>query len=626
MIENNKVRHLVVVDDESRAVGVVTQSNMIEHLGYEYFVEIRRVSQVMTKVLFTISKGATVDQTVTEMARNSVSCLIIAQDNRPLGMLTERDVVNLLVDHKDIWKLKVEEVMSSPVRTVSPNTSVHEVSEIMKQEHIRRVVVVDEDGKIVGLTTQTDLVRGLEVKYIETLKEVIKEKDIKIESTSRDLADKTVYLDNILRSSIYMGIVVADLDFRISYYNPGAEQILGYPAEEVIGRDVREIHFEENVGLPPFDTIAETIPKNKSQTFTFEQDKKNGKRFIDAMVSGIWDNEEKLVGFVLMLRDVTECRRAEEKLRESTRRLKIAYDQSTVYAQQLNEEITQRKQAQKALQKAHDELEQRVRERTIKLVNMTEQLKRQLTERGRVEQALRLAHKYLSKKAADLEAANEELSQYDHIVAHVLKAPLRAIHFYSDFLREDFEGTLNGDQKTYIDSLTRVVRQGAKLVDDLLEFSMVCRRSGPIETIDVGVFLQELIVSLDLPSDVEVVMGNEWPTIEAEPALVQEIFLHLISNAVKFNHLPRKRIEIGWLPAGDEHYKLFVRDNGIGIEPRYHEQIFHVFEPLYPKEFEGTGVGLAICKKIVQRHGGRIWVESEPGKGSTFYFTISSAG
>jgi PAS domain S-box-containing protein len=321
LLMTHKIRRLVVVDDENHAVGVITQSNLIEHIGYEYFIEIKKVSQVMTKILFTISKDMTVYQALSDMARESLSCLVIAQDDRPVGILTERDVAKLLVDRGDIWHLKVEEVMSSPVQTLSQETPVHEAAKIMQQESIRRLVVVDEDDKMVGLTTQSDIVKGLEGKYIETLKEVIKEKDVKLESTSRDLAEKKVYLDNILHSSVDIGIAATDLAFRIAYFNPGAEKILGYSAQEVIGRNAREIHLQEDIELSRFDRVIETIPKDKSHSFNFERDKKDGKRFIRARVSGIWDKEETLVGFVFMLRDITERKQAEEARRESERRL-----------------------------------------------------------------------------------------------------------------------------------------------------------------------------------------------------------------------------------------------------------------------------------------------------------------
>jgi light-regulated signal transduction histidine kinase (bacteriophytochrome) len=315
--------------------------------------------------------------------------------------------------------------------------------------------------------------------------------------------------------------------------------------------------------------------------------------------------------------------KTEDAVRESTVQLQGAHEQAIIYARELNEEIMERRRIEEALRKAHDELEQRVAERTIALAETTEQLKLELAERRRAEGAVRAAHSELAIKAGDLEAANEELSQYDHVVAHVLKAPLRAIHNYTDFLLQSFQVPLNEEQTTYLDGISRAVREGTELVDDLLEFSVVGRQTAPTRPIDIGIFLQDLIASLDLPPDVDVIMGNDWPIIDTDPALLRYIFQHFITNAIKFNPRPQKRVEIGWLPVEEEHYEVFVRDNGIGIESRYHEQIFQVFERLHAREkYGGTGLGLAIVKKAITKLRGSVRVESQPGKGSTFYATL----
>jgi PAS domain S-box-containing protein len=382
-------------------------------------------------------------------------------------------------------------------------------------------------------------------------------------------------------------VVVYDMKGRGLYINPAFTRVFGWTPGEVLGMKLYYIP-EEN--WPETKVMIDKVLAGE-RSFDVESRRytKNGK-IIDVSISAAVyvDAEGVPVGSVHIVRDITQRRRAEE-----------------------------------ALQKAHDRLEQRVEERTAELAKITEQLKLELTERKRAEEALRQAHKELALEAHQLQAANEELSQYAFIVSHDLKAPLRAVQNYADFLHEDLKATLDGDQKTYLDGLKRAVRQGTELVEDLLEFSRIGRLGVPTQTVDVGVFLQELIASLTLSPDVEVVMGNDWPTIDTEPTLLREVFEDLIRNAMKFNHASHKRVEIGWLPAGEERYELFVRDNGIGIDPRYHEQIFGVFQRLHTREeYEGTGVGLAIVKKAANKLQGSVRVESKIGEGSTFFVAL----
>jgi signal transduction histidine kinase len=236
---------------------------------------------------------------------------------------------------------------------------------------------------------------------------------------------------------------------------------------------------------------------------------------------------------------------------------------------------------------------------------------------------LKHTEKQLQQYAAKLQAVNEELSQFAYVVSHDLKAPLRAIHNYADFLCEDLEGRLDDEQSLYLDGLKRAVKEADELIKDLLELSRIERQKIATETIEMGSFLRALIISLNLSREVEIVMPDVWPTLEVEPVLLKQIFQNLISNAVKFNTSSQKRIELGWQPLDDTHDKFFVHDNGIGISQDHLESIFRIFERLHTKEeFEGTGIGLAIVKKAVEKLGGAIWVESIPGEGSRFFIVL----
>jgi len=223
----------------------------------------------------------------------------------------------------------------------------------------------------------------------------------------------------------------------------------------------------------------------------------------------------------------------------------------------------------------------------------------------------------------DLQTVNEELNSFAYAASHDLQTPLRAVRTYADFLSEDLAETFNGEQKRYMDGLVQAVHEAEELVEDLLTFSRIGHQTQEIKPINVETFLRGLIASLNLPADVKVEWAEAWPTLNAEPTLLWQIFQNLILNAIKFNHSSPKRIELGWQLAGEKGYELFVRDNGIGIALRHQEQIFQAFRRLHTrKEFEGTGIGLAIVKKAVRKLDGSVRVESTPGQGSTFFVTL----
>jgi PAS domain S-box-containing protein len=383
-------------------------------------------------------------------------------------------------------------------------------------------------------------------------------------------------------------VVVYDMEGKCIYVNPAFTTVFGWIPEELLGKKldyVPDENWPETQMMIDKGLAGESFSGVESRRYT-----KDGKTLDVSISAAIHLNRDGTpVGSVHTLRDITERKRVEE-----------------------------------ALQRAHHELEDRVEERTAELAMATEQLKLELRERRRAQGALRTAHAELEKKAGDLLAANEELSQYAYVVSHDLKAPLRAIRNYADFLGEDLEEALDGDQRTYLDGLNHAVRQGEELVEDLLEFSRVGAISNPIETIQTGTFIKDLVESLNLTENIEVVVGNDnWPSIDAEPTLLRQILLNLISNAIKFNDSTHKRVEIGWLPVGEDRYEVFVRDNGIGIEDRHHEQIFRVFQRLHTsKEYEGTGLGLAIVKKAASKLHGSVRIESKAGGGSTFFVAL----
>ncbi|MFW6323524.1 MAG: CBS domain-containing protein, partial [Desulfovibrionales bacterium] len=248
MVKNN-IRHLVIINQSRDAVGVVTQSDIIEHVGYDCFLEVKSVSEIMTRIVTTMPCTSSFQQALQVLAKRTISCVVVVEDEKPVGILTERDIARRISNVGKGTEMPVSHYMSTPLLCILETATVFEAASKMISNQVRHLVVVNQEGQTVGLITQSDIVLGLESRYVDILKEIIRRKDRSLDETLRQLQEKTILLDNILTSSMDMGIVAVDRLHRVTYFNPAAEELFGYTSSDITGNTLEEIHTGENLEL-----------------------------------------------------------------------------------------------------------------------------------------------------------------------------------------------------------------------------------------------------------------------------------------------------------------------------------------------------------------------------------------
>ena len=262
----------------------------------------------------------------------------------------------------------------------------------------------------------------------------------------------------------------------------------------------------------------------------------------------------------------------------------------------IQQEMTERKQAEASLKKLNEELELRVQERTAELKDAN----------------------------TNLLHSNRELEQFAYVASHDLQEPLRAINSYTQLLARKYQGNLDAKADKYIGYIVEGATRMQQLINDLLNFSRVGTQAKELEAIACEAVLSKVLSNLKvaIAESRTVVTHDPLPTVMGDEIQLIQLFQNLIGNAVKFRREERLQVHISAVPRENE-WVFSISDNGIGMESEYFERIFTLFQRLHSKsEYPGTGIGLAVCKKIVERHQGRIWVESTLGVGSTFHFTI----
>jgi signal transduction histidine kinase len=228
------------------------------------------------------------------------------------------------------------------------------------------------------------------------------------------------------------------------------------------------------------------------------------------------------------------------------------------------------------------------------------------------------------ERAAALRKSNEELERFAYVASHDLKEPLRAISSYAQLVQQRLgEARVGGDLELYVEHVVTGAARMRTLINDLLDYSRVGRQALQLTEVSAEVLLDAVVSDLAATiadSGAQVTRGP-LPTVMADRRQLAQLLQNLVNNAIRFRGDSPPRIEVRADLAGDS-WRFAVRDNGIGIEPKHHQRIFVLFQRLHGRERPGTGIGLAICKRIVEGHGGSIWVESEPSKGATFFFTL----
>jgi PAS domain S-box-containing protein len=241
---------------------------------------------------------------------------------------------------------------------------------------------------------------------------------------------------------------------------------------------------------------------------------------------------------------------------------------------------------------------------------------------------LKWVEEKLKKTLADLERSNTELAQFAYVASHDLQEPLRMISSYLQLLEQRYGGQLDDDADEFIAYAVDGAKRLKLLINSLLKYTRVETRGKAFVSTNCEEVLNRTLRNLGelIEESGTSVTHDPLPILKADSVQLERVFQNLIGNAIKFHHESQPEIHIGAERTNSE-WLFSVRDNGIGIEPKYYERIFIIFQRLHSVDkYPGTGIGLAICKRIVERHGGRIWLESEPGKGSTFFFTIPDGG
>ena len=473
-----------------------------------------------------------------------------------------------------IFGYSADEVVGHPISILIPPDRVHEETEILDRlkrgkriEHFETERVA-KDGRHVQISLAISPILDADGRVIgasKVARDITERKQMESKLRENDERLRAIF------NQTSVGIAQVDLSGRFVLVNQEFCRMAGRSAQELLELRMQDITHPDDVAYNQvlFDWLVK-----EGGNFEIE------KRYVLPDGSLIWVHNSVAA--------ITDPRGKPE------------------YVVAISQDISDRRCAEMALQEIKADLEQRVQQRT---------------------RELQAANETLQQHTEALIKSNVELERFAYVCSHDLREPLRMVSSFSDLLARRHKDKLEPEAREFLDFIMDGASRMDQLIRDVLSYSRLSSREKKAERVDCESVLLKASINLSsaIADSQAKVTHDPLPVVEGDTTQLTQLFQNLLGNALKFRR-GAPRIHISATRDG-QHCRFSVKDNGIGIESQYRDRIFQIFQRLHTRsEYTGTGIGLAICKKIVENHGGRIWVESAPGKGSTFYFTLPIAG